>query len=114
MENTPQGTRTVNILLQETERCDLSLSKQSRINNTEVNQDHLTRVFTKLMLQGRIHDAVKWITSRQSGGVLHPNSTLTVNGEELTVFEILQTKHPNYQDPHPDSLMAIPSNLPLM
>jgi len=57
------------------------------------------RAFTKLMLQGNVRAAVRWITERSGGGVLMPSDLTEVshpNGKKssMTVFDVLRTKHP--------------------
>ena len=36
-----------------------------------VNKDHVSQVFTRLMLRGQVHSAVHFITDRLSGGGVH-------------------------------------------
>jgi len=73
------------VLRQEAQRCDRSLcnSFRSRVKDSD---NHVVKVFTKLMLQGNVRAAVRWITERTSGGVLDPSDS---------VVSALQSKHPN-------------------
>ena len=88
---------TFDVLLQEAEHCD-----------TRHTNDHLVKVFTKLMLQGNILAAVRWITERAGGGVLHASDTTQVNH---TVMDALKLKHPGLQIP-PESVLPCCDNLP--
>ena len=85
------------VLLQEAICCDHSLRNSHR--SSAVNHaDHVTRVFTKLMLEGNVRAAVRWVTERGAGGGLlrfsdtieysHPRSG-TVSG---TAFDVLHSK----------------------
>ena len=58
------------------------------------------------MLRGKLRTAVRWITERETGGVLQPSERCTETGER--VMEVLRTKHPEARaptaaslDPHP-------------
>jgi len=86
----------VNVLIQEAQHCDHSLcnSYQSSVDKSD---DHLVRVFTKLMLQGSVRSAVLWITERAGRGLLSPDKS---------VVRALQSKHPEPSIPPCD---AIPS-----
>ena len=102
--------RQFDALLQEAARCDLSLRNSCHLKSDD-SQDHLTRVFTRLMLQGNVCAAVHWITERSGGGVLAP-SVLTeifhTDGTKslMSVFDVLCSKHP---EPRLPKDCAIPS-----
>jgi len=84
-------------LLQEATRCDLSL-RNSRRPTSDDSQDHLIRVFTKLMLQGNVCAAVRWITELKPSDlteVSHPNGKKS----SITVFDVLRAKHPEPRIP---------------
>ena len=49
------------VLLQEAIRCDQSLHNSHR-SSSKNRADHITRVFTKLMLEGNVRAAVRWVT----------------------------------------------------
>ena len=94
------------LLIQEAVRCDKALRCSSKREN---DSSHVVRVFTRLMLKGNVRAAVRWV-SEKSRGVLKPTDLLDVkkpNGEsvKMSVFEVLQQKHP---DP------VIPSKLALL
>ncbi|CAA9996000.1 unnamed protein product [Nesidiocoris tenuis] len=50
-------------------------------------------------MQGKLKDALRWITKRSNGGALTPETILD-NG--MTVFETLKMKHPPQSSPEPD------------
>ena len=65
------------VLIQETQHCDKSLCSFFR-SSADKSDDHLIRVFTKLMLQGNVQAAVHWITEHAGGGLLSPCEGFTV------------------------------------
>ena len=92
-----------NVLLQEAIRCDKSLKNTRK---SDMNKDHVTKVFTKLMLQGKIRAAVRWLSEKARGGILHPMDQVESKvSVKLQVWEVLRNKHPN---------PSIPSNDPLI
>jgi len=63
------------------------------------------------VIQGKLRDAVRWITERsEDGGVLRPDQ-ITENGK--TVLEILRNKHPEQMCPDPESF-AVTDTLPVL
>ena len=79
-------------LVDEAVRCTKSLSSKHSVNS----QDHVLKVFTRLMLKCELRAATRWITERGSGRVLSPCDE--VGSEGRTVFDVLKEKHP---DPAP-------------
>ena len=79
--------------------CDQSLCNSHR-SSTVNHADHMTRDFTKLMLEGNVRAVVRWVTEQAGGGLLrfsdtieysHPQSG-TISG---TVLDVLCFKHPD-------------------
>ena len=102
--------RQFDALLQETARCDLSLRNSCHLKSDD-SQDHLTRVFTRLMLQGNVRAAIHWITERSGGGVLAPSALTEIfhpdgTKSSMSVFDALRYKHP---EPRIPKDCAIPS-----
>ena len=55
-------------LLHEAERCAHQLHKPQR---GKADEEHTIRIFTRLMMRGRVRAAVRWMTERvSSGGIL--------------------------------------------
>ena len=75
-------------LMNESSRCDKSLHKPRGIR-VDDNQ-HVAQVFSRLMLQGKVHAAVRWASEKGKSRVLKP--TDCINGE--SVWSLLQSKHP--------------------
>lgn len=103
------------VLLQEAARCDQSLRNSYRSASC-TSRDHLVRVFTKLMLEGNVRAAVRWLTERAGGGVLafSDRTELTIPGSgktSMSVLDALHYKHPNPVDP-PTSILPSLDNLP--
>uniref|UniRef100_A0A8D8WJ63 Reverse transcriptase domain-containing protein n=1 Tax=Cacopsylla melanoneura TaxID=428564 RepID=A0A8D8WJ63_9HEMI len=80
-------------LLHEAQRCDRQLGKN---RNDSVDEEHRIRIFTRLVLQGKLRDANRWITNRDQCGVLNLDKKLS-SGK--TVLEVLQEKHPDSTTP---------------
>ena len=57
----------------------------------EESEEHRAQNFHSLVLQGKLRTAVRWITDRETGGVLQPAERYTNTGER--VMEVLHTKH---------------------
>jgi len=57
------------LLIQEANRCDQALR---RTRHSVVDDESVVRVFTKLMLLGKVKAAVRWATDRTRGVVLSP------------------------------------------
>uniref|UniRef100_A0A1X7TNZ6 Reverse transcriptase domain-containing protein n=1 Tax=Amphimedon queenslandica TaxID=400682 RepID=A0A1X7TNZ6_AMPQE len=73
------------------------------------NPNHNTKVFTRLMLQGKIRSAIRFLTERSKGHVLHPHDNVKIqdNGQDklTSVIDALQMKHPSPRLPHSFSLL---------
>ena len=99
------------VLLQEAIHCDQSLRNSHRRPSSRDSKEHLIKVFTRLMLEGNVRAAVRWLTERSGGGVLKPSDTATIGGTSMTVLEVLGLKHPDPCTP-PDWVLASMDNLP--
>ena len=103
-------------LVQEASRCDRTY-RNNRHRQDHRDDDHIERVFTRLMLLGKVRAAMRWLTSRSKGHVLSPSDTtsITVNGQikQVPVIDILKSKHPSLHPPHSSTLLSPPSPLPL-
>ena len=82
-------------LLQEARRCDKQLHVVSTSGPKTSEQVECT--FNRLMLQDRVHSAVRLLTKRGGGGILDPWQEAQWKTGTLgrSVFEILQAKHPD-------------------
>ena len=65
-------------VLQEAACCDRSFRNSHR-SSRPASQDQLVRVFTKLMLEGNVQAAVRWLTERSGGGVMKPSDLAEVS-----------------------------------
>ena len=81
-------TNSFETLLCEAERC----VAQYRSRQPRLSDDHVVRVFTRLMLCGRVCEAVRFVTDRARGGVLKPSDTDANSGK--CVLDVLREKHP--------------------
>ena len=105
------------VLLQEAIRCDQSLRNTHR-SSAKNKTDHVIRVFTKLMLEGNVRAAVRWVTERAGGGLLQPTDSVEYNHPQLgviskTVLDVLRLKHPDPSIP-PASILPSFDNLPYL
>ena len=60
--------------------------------------------FSSLILQGRLREAVRFITERQGGGVMQPDDDAGKPAGK-TVFEVLFEKHPEQRIPDEEDFM---------
>ena len=90
------------ILVQEARRCDRPFNSN---RGKQVNKRHTERVFTRLMLHGRVCSAMRWLTDRIKGSVLKPNETIDTPSGPVKVIDALRSKHPSPSFPHSSSLI---------
>uniref|UniRef100_A0A8D8RP38 Reverse transcriptase domain-containing protein n=1 Tax=Cacopsylla melanoneura TaxID=428564 RepID=A0A8D8RP38_9HEMI len=86
-------------LVQEAIRCN----KRFKQGIPKCDENHKIRVFTRMVLQGKLRDATRWLTDRSSGGVHKLNDVLP---DGRTVFEVLQEKHPEQLNPDPNLFLS--------
>ena len=102
-------------LVQEAVRCDhpFQLVRKRKSNNQ--SSDHVTRVFTRLMLLGKVKAAMRWLSDESRGRVLLPTDTIQVqtNGQidSISVLDALKLKHPKAQLPCSSTLL-LDSDIP--
>ena len=82
------------MLVQETERT--ALTQLARIRGGQT-QEQRAKTFSRLVLQGKLRAAVRYITEREMGGVLLPDYRDEKTGD--TVLDVLQSKHPDARVP---------------
>ena len=81
-------TNSFEALLCKAERC----AAQCRSRQPRLSDDHVVRVFTRLMLRGRVREVVRFVTDWAKGGVLKPSGTDVKSGK--CVLDVLREKHP--------------------
>ena len=70
---------------------------QSRLTTSrKENQDHVNKVFVRLMIQGKMAPALRWITGNTA-------KRLTVNAD---IIAQLNSKHPDAVPPHTEALIC--------
>ena len=103
----------IDLLIQEPVRCDCTFKRPLQ----SMNEEHVNKVFTRLMLQGKIRPAMPWLTSRAKGHVLSPDNIITVDvdgvAQSMSVVNALKLKHPTSHPPHSSTLLN-PPQLPLL
>ena len=99
------------LLVKEATQCDHSVHfNHPRSKNSE---DHVIRIFSKLMLEGNVGASVHLVTKRAGGGVLDSDATIP-SGLNSSIFvrDALLRKHPEPCVP-PDSVLPRCDALPL-
>ena len=56
------------------------------------DDDSIARRYHSMVIEGKLREAVRWVTNRDGGGVLHPDDVDQKSGK--TVAEVLESKHP--------------------
>ena len=88
-------------LMQEAELCDKKLGRSMGSNTSE---EQTVKVFSRLILLGKIREAARFITDRGSkGGILNPHDVL---GDGKTVKQVLESKHPSQGEANPDAFLV--------
>ena len=98
-------------LFSEAVRASQSHGKRLARSSTPREHDHTIRVFHRLIIQGKLRSAVRWITDRDQNGLLSASDmTMAKNGDgdlvNMTVLDALRLKHP---EPAETSEEACPS-----
>ena len=81
----------------------------------EETAEHRDQMYHSLMLRGKLRTVVRWITERETGGVLQPGYRCTKTGNR--VMEVLRTKHPEARTPTAaslDSYLSCPPSLTMV
>lgn len=92
------------LLINEALSCNKKLNGSKKDNN----DDQVIKVFNRLMIRGKVRDAMNWLVEKGKNGILHPNTEIDSNGK--TVFDILKEKHPNKTEPD-EKLFSMPSEM---
>ena len=100
-------------LMHDAERCDRSFGNGRDSKRREQAFEHMERVFHRLMIEGKVRSAVRWITERERGGLLKATDITTITNSqgqkvEMTVLEVLQRKHPEPAQPGPSLRAFLP------
>ena len=88
-------------MVQEADRCDSGLKHSRRVNLTG---DDAVRIFSRLMLQGKVRAAVWWATEHTRGELLMPTDVVD-NTSGTTVLDVLCQKHLSARPPKASSLV---------
>ena len=80
------------ILVQDTVRTSISLLSEIKKGMTE---EQIGKRFTKMVLEGKIRQAVRFVTERGQGGALQVDDMVKgKDGTESSVYDVLLSKHP--------------------
>ncbi len=97
-------------LLCEAERLD----EHFATTQPPLDDESVFRIFNRLMLQGKIKAAVRFVTERGGGGVLHPSAQAEKRPPGVTVLDVLREKHPPQQTPCEEAFLPCDSLPPLI
>ena len=78
--------------------------EQNLRRNTQKDDNHSSRTFAKLVFQGKIKSAVRFITENNGAGVLSLNDRTDEDGQ--TVLDVLCEKHPSSAAVDPEALIG--------
>ena len=86
------------LLLQEAKRC-ASRPLRNDSGKYRTRDEHTSYVFAKMMMEGKVRSAMRWLTSRSGGGVLDPNDEIpdSKTKSKKRVLDVLKEKHPAAQ-----------------
>ena len=70
--------------------------------------EHRAQTYHSLVLRWKLQTAVRWITERETGGVLQPGDWFTKTGDQ--VMEVLRAKHPEARTLTAASLDSYPDH----
>jgi hypothetical protein len=82
------------MLTQDTERT--ALAQLARVRGTQTPEQR-AKTYARLVLQGKLRAAVRWLTEREKGGVLLPSDLDSKTNEP--VIDVLRSKHPDAKVP---------------
>jgi hypothetical protein len=94
------------VLLQEAIRCNNALPARKRSRDNDNDE----KVFSRLMLQGKVRAAVRWITDRSKNKLLEPNDVVEVKDSSIVIknnqySRFINTRLPSM--PHSLSLLDV-------
>ena len=81
-------------------------SQHLKSRSQHYQNDHTSHTFAKLMMAGKVKAAIRLISDENKGGVLNLDDTIPGQPSNITVFDILNKKHPDPQPPHPHTLQS--------
>ena len=91
-------------LMHDAERCDRTFGHGNNARRQEQECALTERIFHRLMIEGKVRSAVRWITERERGGLLKATDVTTAKDShgqnaDMSVLEALRLKHPEPADP---------------
>ena len=93
-------------LMREGRTIQNQLRTRGRTSLTEEEQDSKNaRIFAKLVFEGKIHSALRYLSDNHGGGILPLNERLDPDSER-TVRDVLNEKHPTKRPASRDALVT--------
>ena len=96
-KTTNKKNSTHDALIHEAQMCDKMLPKRS----SHVSDDEAVKIFDRLVMQGKLRSACRFITERDGGVRVMPPEEDARNGK--TVFDGLLDKHPEQAEANRDA-----------
>ena len=87
------------------------IQQRKRGNNNNDN-NNTCRLFTKLMFEGRVKEALRLLSTKEKGTPLNIHSAVSSSNPHHTVLNELQAKHPPGQPTTPNALLHSPPSPP--
>ena len=87
------------------------LQKHLRRTSKPPNEDAIARVFSRLMMQGKVKSAMNYLSQNSSGGVLRLEDMIPIKSSDgatdsqCSVHDILKDKHPPGKPPEEETLL---------
>uniref|UniRef100_A0A1X7UF79 Tesmin/TSO1-like CXC domain-containing protein n=1 Tax=Amphimedon queenslandica TaxID=400682 RepID=A0A1X7UF79_AMPQE len=101
------------VLVQGAIRCDRHFQLSTK--NKHLSPDHITKVFTRLIFQGKVRAAMRWLSGESRGNMLRPDDFVKQRLDDvcstISVIDALKLKHPSPRLPFRSSLL-LDSSLP--
>jgi len=89
------------LLIQEAEKCDKKLPRSC----SNITDEQAIKIFSRLMLEGKIREATRFITEREeSGGIMSPGDDAG-KPKDRTVMEVLLSKQPEQANPDEEAFI---------
>ena len=85
--------RTIQQYLKPIRKCDFQESEQN------------AQIFSKFVLEGKVHSAMRFLSEKQGGGVLDLDDCVDDHGRR-TVLDLLEEKHPTARPADADALIT--------
>ena len=88
-----------------------TIQERLKIHNFQAKPRSMAKSFSDLMLRGKVRDALRLLTETECNGVLSLSDVISTD-PKLTVYDVLESKHPPAHPPADEALITIESDDP--